>query len=359
MGVLMITLGFIGGLVLLLIGADILVRGSVMLATSLRIPMLVAGMTIVAFGTSAPELGVSLQASLSGEAAGIAVGNVIGSNIFNTLVILGIAAMITPIVLGATTIRFDVPFMIAISALLVFFCRDNQISRPEGAILFLIFVAYNVYTFLEVRRVARAENLAETFVSKILAGPVLLAAGLVAGGLILLILGSGLVVDNAVELANMLGISQLVIGLTIVAAGTSLPELATSVMAGIRGERDIAIGNVIGSNIFNILAVMGLSAIFSPVPLQVSTAAQHLDLPMLLAVSLICLPVFYTGFKIDRLEGLFFLLFFFAYMGYHVFLANTESGPEDWQNVILTVVAIVTVLILGHLFAQKRRKARG
>jgi len=252
------------GLVLLVIGAEALVRGASELAARIGVSPLVIGLTVVAYGTSAPELAVSVRSSISGQ-PDIALGNVVGSNIFNVLFILGVSAMITPLVVAQQLVRLDVPLMIGVSFLLALLAGDSRIDRLDGIALFSGIVAYTFFALRQSRKESRRikEEYAKEFgaTQPHAEGRVTFQVALIVLGLAALVLGSGWLVNGAVMLAQWWGLSELIIGLTIVAAGTSLPEVATSVIASIRGERDIAVGNVVGSNIFNILAVLGLSSI--------------------------------------------------------------------------------------------------
>lgn len=308
---------FILGLVFLVAGAEALVKGASRLAGAVGISPLVIGLTVVAFGTSAPEMAVSAMASLDGQ-ADLAMGNVVGSNIFNVLFILGISALVTPLAVSKQLIRLDVPLMIAVSLILVAFSWDGGIQRWEAALLFLGIVTYTIFQVRESRReTAEARQEGDEPIATS-AGFYLTNIAFIIGGLGLLVLGSQWLVDASIQFATYIGVSERVIGLTIVAAGTSLPELATSVMASIRGERDIAVGNVVGSNVFNILAVLGLSGMLSPNGLTVSAGTMALDIPVMVATAIICFPLFFTGFKISRLEGAFFVLCYVAYTTYLV-----------------------------------------
>jgi cation:H+ antiporter len=264
-----------------------------------------------------PEMAVSTVSALGGKAS-IALGNVIGSNIFNILMILGLASLIAPLPVSIQLIRLDVPLMIGASLLTWLFALNGVIGRAEGAVLFAGIIAYTVLLIVQSRRedpAVKAE-FEHKYSEKepLCAGALLKDGALVLLGLALLVLGSKWLVDGAVTVAQMLGVSELVIGLTIVAAGTSLPELATSVVAGIRGERDIAVGNVIGSCLFNLLAVAGLSALVSPDGMAVSPKALHVDFPVMILTAVICLPIFITGKRISRLEGALLFGGYIAYM---------------------------------------------
>jgi K+-dependent Na+/Ca+ exchanger-like protein len=495
----MVTLVFfIIGVVLLIFGADFLVRGSSKLAISVGISPLVVGLTVVAFGTSSPELAVLLQASFTGK-ADIALGNVIGSNICNVLIVLGLTALIAPMTVSRQLIKFDVPVMIGVSFLLLLFGLDGQIGQVDGAILFTGIIAYTgwsiqksrkqnmdvvkvqVFVKEDVRQFSRldSDSLLETLVevlhikrdhitmlpvagnSKALtmelpaaaaehlkhsykehpelqkfaitnvdivdmaeiiihieedtqtftkdeqegliiviaekvkispdlvrmlpvnkksnkftlempkeAGHTLIdlyekndldfqklrflkierqkmawlgQVGLIVLGLAMLVLGARWLVDGAIAFALWLGISELIVGLTIVAVGTSLPEIATSVVAGMRGEGDIVAGNVVGSNIFNILLVLGLSSIIAPV--AVSQSALYGDIPVMILVALICFPVFFTGNKIVRWEGALFTGYYVAYTLYLVLQSTGSSLLPLFLNVMLVVVPASVLLL--------------
>lgn len=337
-----------GGLVLLVAGGESLVRGASQLATAARISPLVVGLTIVAFGTSAPELAVSVKSSLSGQAA-IAVGNVVGSNIFNVLFILGISALVAPLIVSSRLIRQEVPLMIAVSVLVLLLAIDLNIGRIEGSLLFLGVVAYTIWAIYTCRTEPQAADSPPAVAavegrSKGL--HIALQLGLIAVGLLLLVLGARWLVDGAVAIARFLEMSELVIGLTIVAAGTSLPEVAASLMASLRGERDIAVGNVVGSNLFNILCVLGLSAVVSPDGVAVSPEAFRQDIPVMIAVAIACLPIFITGHVIARWEGGLFLAYYVAYVAYLVFAATSPAFGRSLGTAMVAFVLPLTALTL-------------
>ena len=340
------------GLLALVLGGELLVRGASAMAARMRIPPLIIGLTVVAFGTSAPELGVSLRAAMSGV-ADVAVGNVVGSNIFNVLLILGVSALITPLVVSSQLIRFDVPLMIATSVLAWILAIDGVLNRTDGAILFSIVVAYTILSIRVARRESKAvqdEFAAEYSLPKsdgVQASPGWLVQGLlIAGGLICLGLGSNWLVTGAVSVASSLGVSELIIGITIVAAGTSLPEVMTSVVASFRGERDIAVGNVIGSNIFNLSCVLGVSSLVAPEGIAVSPVIVRFDLPVMIAAAAVCLPVFFTGQRIARWEGGLFLAYYLVYMFYLVLADSTEPATGQMVWVVKNVVLPVTILTI-------------
>jgi cation:H+ antiporter len=354
---------FIVGLFLLVIGAEALVRGASRLAVAVGISPLVIGLTVVAFGTSSPELAVSIQSSLVGQ-ADIALGNVVGSNIFNVLFILGVSALIIPLVVAQQLIWLDVPLMIGLSILLLMLGLDGQIGRLDGLLLFGGIVIYTVFLIYQSRR--ESKQIQAEYAEEFGSSPVkarsqwLINLGLIVIGLALLGLGSRWLVDGAVAMAQFFGLSELIIGLTIIAAGTSLPEVATSVIASLRRERDIAVGNVIGSNIFNILAVLGLSSLISPNGIAVSTAALNFDIPVMIAVAVACLPIFITRHLIARWEGALFLGYYVAYTLYLI-LSATEHDALPWFSGAMLMFFIpltLVTLVVSVWRAFKRRSAR-
>ncbi len=348
------------GLVTLVIGGDVLVRGASLFASAMRISPLVIGLTVVAFGTSAPELGVSLQAAAA-NAADVAVGNVVGSNIFNVLFVLGMAALVTPLSVSSQLIRLDVPLMILASVALWLTCLDRTISRFEGGLLFTGLIAYITLSIVQSRRETAATQ--EEFAGELpLPGKFtssrLVQVGLIVAGLILLGLGSRWLVFGSVAIAKMWNVSELIIGLTIVAVGTSLPEVVTSVVAGMKGERDIAVGNVVGSNLFNILCVLGLTSFVAPGGIPISAAALAFDIPVMVAVAVLCLPIFLTGQTITRWKG---ALLLFYYVAYTAFILSAQTHPE-WSrglgSILAYVVIPLTLLgIIGSVVAHFRTVA--
>jgi len=348
------------GLVLLVLGGEFLVRGASRLATSFGISPLVVGLTVVAFGTSAPEMAVSVQSAWAGQ-VDIAMGNVVGSNIFNVLFILGVSSLIVPLVVDAQMIRQEVPIMIGASALLVALGWDGGISRIEGIALFVLVIAYTVTLVLQSRRATRAtqqEYAEETHIAaaSTLIDRLWVQLALVVLGLVVLVAGSRLLVTGAIAIATTLGVSELVIGLTIVAAGTSLPEVAASVIASIKGQRDIAVGNVVGSNIFNILGVLGLSATVAPTELAVAPQVLALDLPVMVAVAVACLPIFFSGHRISRWEGLVFLAYYVAYIVYLVLASRADASLQIYSWVMLGAVLPLTGLTLAVVLVRAVRE---
>ena len=289
-------------------GADFLVKGSVSVARRLGVPPLIIGLTLVACGTSAPELVVSLDAAWNGN-PDISLGNVVGSNICNIALILGLCGLLRPLAVQKNIFRFDGPVMIGSAVLLTgFYFLQYGLNRVQGIILLLLYAAYLWQSIRIARRDGVSQEQDDEKTSAILPAILLAAAGFAA-----LVAGAKAFLAGAVDLASMLGLSDAVIGLTVVAVGTSLPELATSVVASIKGENDIAIGNVIGSNIFNILAILGLSSVIAPMS---NAALNWVDLGAMLLLSLLLLPVMRTQWTISRREGGFFLLLYIGYTAY-------------------------------------------
>jgi cation:H+ antiporter len=349
---------FLAGLAALVVGAELLVRGASKLALSFGISPLVVGLTIVAFGTSAPELAVSVGAVLDGR-TDIAIGNVVGSNIFNVLFILGLSALIVPLVVNIQLIRQEVPIMVGASVLLLALGIDGSLSWMDGAILFGLMLAYTVFLVVQSRRETKAAQdeyaqevqpaVQGAWDSKLPVQLLLIAAGLVA-----LVLGSDWLVTASVTFAKAMGVSDLVIGLTIVAAGTSMPEVATSITAAIKGERDIAVGNVVGSNTFNILGCLGLSGLVSgEAGLAMSQALMNFDIWVMLAVALACLPVFMTGREIARWEGGVFIVYYGAYVIYLVLAAQQHALLGTFSAAMMSFVVPITVITLIVAFIRK------
>jgi cation:H+ antiporter len=357
-----------GGLVLLVVGGEGLVRGASALASIAGVSPLVVGLTVVAAGTSAPELAVSVQATF-GNTPDVTVGNVIGSNIFNVLAILGLCALAAPLVVHVKLVRVDVPIMIGASVLFVaLIAFDGSIQWWDGALLLALLAGYTIWSIIEARREGSPDEFAEEFgrpaeteleprAKVITRNVVFLLAGAVA-----LMAGSKLFVDGAVDLAETLGVSDAVIGLTVVAAGTSLPEVVTSVIATLRGERDIAIGNVVGSNLFNILGIAGVAALIAPAAgysgLAVSDNIIRFDLMVMLAATVACLPIMFTGFAIARWEG---ALFFGSYLAYTAFLILTEvenPARDPFGIGLLLVMPLVLATLAWTTYQGIRERIR-
>mgnify|MGYP005840689267 FL=1 len=329
----------LGGLAGVLVGAEWLVRGAAGLALALGVSPLLVGLTVVAWGTSSPELVVSLVAAFQ-DSTDIAVGNVVGSNIFNVLFILGLSAVAAPLVVHRQLVRLEVPLLIVVSFLVWIFAADGSLSRTEGAVLIVLFLAYSALSIVIASRQATENSVA------VVAGkqrPWIWNAALAVVGLALLVVGSRWFVIGAAAVARWLGVSELIIGLTIVAAGTSLPELATSVVASLRGERDISVGNVVGSNLFNLLAVLGPASCIPEGGLVVSAPALHFDIPVMTAAAFACLPIFVTGHRIARWEGALLVGYGLAYWLY-LFLATTHHDALTMFNLTMVLFAFPLTL---------------
>jgi cation:H+ antiporter len=330
-GLLWVVVGFI----LLVVGAEGLVRGASRLAIRFGVSPLVIGLTVVAFGTSSPEVAVSLSAVL-GDRDDLSIGNAVGSNTFNVLFILGASALITPLAVAQKLVRVDVPLMIGASILIWLLARDGSLGRTEGALLFLGLIGYTVSAIVLARRESVAVQ-AEYAEAVATASPPRLgpSAVLILVGLALCVLGANLLVAGASSVARALGVSELIIGLTIVAAGTSLPEAATSIVAALRGQRDIAVGNIVGSNIFNMLGILGLAGLLAPDGVAVSPAALAFDIPVMTAVALACLPVCFSGRRISRMEGAIFLALYLAYVLFLALNASSHDALQSFESVML------------------------
>lgn len=350
---------FILGLVLLVAGAEFLVRGAAGLAVRLGITPLVIGLTVVAFGTSAPELAVSVQAGLAGQ-SNIAVGNVVGSNIVNVLLILGLSALIVPLVVSQQLVRIDVPLLIGASVLFLLMSLDGRIGLFDGILLFSGIVAYILFALRQSRHESKLveDEYAQEFGADKVGKALPLQIVLIVAGLGMLVLGSHWLVDGAVAFARHFGVSELIIGLTIVAIGTSLPELATSVVAALRGERDIAVGNVVGSGIFNILAIAGIAAIVSPGGLTVAPALIRFDMPVMIAAAVACLPIFAVGHLIPRWEGAVFILCYAAYTSYLILDATQHAMLPAYSSTMLGFVLPLLAMTLVAVLVRQRTSTK-
>jgi cation:H+ antiporter len=345
----MTILLLLAGLLALVAGGELLVRGSSRLAAMAGLSPVIIGLTVVAFGTSAPELAVGVQAAFDGQ-ADLVIGNVVGSNIYNVLLVLGLSALVAPLIVQQQLVRLDVPLMIMAGVAFLLLAMDGTLASLEGAVMFALLLLY----LLVVLRFARRESpeIRRQYEAEFGRRP---SAGrrdwlvnglLLVAGLALLVAGAGWVVEGAVGIAVALGVSQLVIGLTVVAIGTSLPELVTSIVASVRNERDIAVGNIVGSNIFNILSVLAVTAFVAPTGVAVSRAALSLDIPFMLAVSLACLPIFFTGHVIARWEGALFLLYGLGYTIYLVLDTTRHDVLPAFSTATLLLVIPLTIITL-------------
>jgi cation:H+ antiporter len=309
----MIWIELAAGLVLLLGGGEILVKGSVAVASRLGVSPLVIGLTLVGFGTSAPELVASVEAALLG-APGIAIGNVVGSNIANVLLILGVSAVILPIVTTKESLRRDGTVLIGTSVLMLLVVLGGTLSRPMGLVFLCLLAVYVIYTYLGERRATGAAGPEPDDASGAAPGVPSVTVGLLLafGGIVGVVLGAGLLVDAAIAVAERAGISQAVIGLTLVAIGTSLPELATTVMAALRRHGDVAFGNAIGSCIFNVLGIAGVTAVVTPIVVPVEIV--RFDIWVLLATACLLVAFAFTGWRLTRVEGAVLLATYAAYL---------------------------------------------
>jgi cation:H+ antiporter len=366
----LVALSLVGGLAVLTAGAEMLVRGASRLALLAGISPLVVGLTVVAYGTSSPELIVSVRAAFAGT-ADIAVGNAVGSNVCNILLVLGASALVAPLAVAKQLVRLEVPILIVISALFWAIASDGRLQWWDGLLLTGGAVAFTTWTIRRSRREQAAGVLAAgtpgaTPVPEVPPGDrsaraVVRGVVLVVVGLLLLVLGGSWFVDGAVALARALGVSDLVVGLTVVAAGTSMPEVVTSIVAAVRGQRDIAIGNAVGSCVYNLLVVLGVATVISGEGLRVAPPLLAFDVPVMVAVATAALPIFLTGYSIGRLEGLLFLGYYVAYLAYLVLSAAHHDALPEFSWVMLEFALPLTTLgIAVSLWreTQKRRARR-
>lgn len=337
------------GLVLLVGGGEWLVRGASRLASALGVAPVIIGLSVVAFGTSMPELAVSLLSAYRGQ-PDIAVGNVVGSNIVNILLILGLSAVVAPLAVSLRLIKIEVPMMIGTAVLFMLLSLDGSLTRWDGLLLVSVFLAYLAWmvrtAHQEPELEAELEEVEELAKAPTTPVEYVKLAMLIILGLGGLVLGSEWLIQGAVSLARAFGVSELVIGLTIVAVGTSLPELATSVIASFRGEREISVGNVVGSNIFNILGVLGFSSLLASSPVKVAHSVLYFDGPVMIAVSLACFPVFFNGFRILRWEGAVFVFYYITYVAYLILQASAHDALGIYRFVMGWFVLPLTALTL-------------
>jgi cation:H+ antiporter len=352
---------FVVGVGALVVGAEALVRGSARLAARTGLSPVVIGLTVVAFGTSAPELAVSLGAAFRDE-ADLAVGNVVGSNIANVLLVLGLSATVGGgLVVAQRIVRIDVPIVLGLSLLVYVFALDNELARWEGILFVIMLVTYVSWTVVASRR-SRADVKTEydeaLSAEKLRDSSPWADVGFVLVGLVGLVIGSQSLVEAATDIATALGVSQLVIGLTVVAIGTSLPEVATSVLAAARGQRDLAVGNAIGSNLFNILAVLGVTATLSPKSIPIPDNALALDLPVMIAVAIACLPFFANGYSLLRWEGILFLAYYAAYLMWLVLDSGDHGLRDQYAVAMLGFFVPLSAITVAVLYVRGRRRGR-
>lgn len=344
------AIGLVIGLVCLVVGAELLVRGAAAIATRLGVQPVIIGLTVVAFGTSAPELAVSIGSGISGN-SDVAFGNVAGSNIANILLILGASAVVGGLAVSQRIVRLDAPILLVVSLATLLMSLDNRIGRVDGVILFSGVVAYTWWLLRASRRETAAvaqeyETAIELVEGAVAEKPILVQIAVVIGGLAILVVGSQLLVYAATDIAESLGVSDLIIGLTVVAIGTSLPEFATSIMAAFRGQRDIAVGNVIGSNLFNLMCVLGLTGIVTSDGVSVGDTSLRVDFPVMIAATVVLLPIIWRGFRIERWEGLVLAAFYVVYIAYLV-LDEGDNAAAD----VIGPVALIAALLMFVVFA--------
>lgn len=369
----LVVAALVAGFVLLVAGGEALVRGAGSLARTLGMSSLVVGLTVVSFTTSAPELAVSTDAALTGY-AGLAVGNVVGSNIANILLVLGASALFVPLLVNSQVVRADIPVMVVLSVVALLMALDGNLGMLDGALLFAALVVYVAVTVVASRRRAAedpepgregaedaegAQGPEGTVRTASRARSVVRDLVLVVVGTALLVVGARLLVYGASAIATALGVSDLLIGLTVVAVGTSLPELVTCVVAVVRGERDMAVGNIVGSNVFNLGAVLGLAAVVAPGGIEVAASALRFDLPVMVAVALVLLPIALTGSDVSRWEGTLLVGFYIAYIAYLVLAATEHAALEPLSAAMLWFVIPLTALWLAVAAVHELKRRRG
>ncbi len=340
----------------MIVGAELSVRAAVGLAALLKTRPLFLGLTVVALGSSAPQMAVGLQAALT-DSTDIAVGSIIGSNIFNILVTLGFSALIIPLRVARQLVRVDLPLMIGATVLVVLLAWNGELSGLDGIVLLLGLSIYLLVVLRQFAHGARRQVAPIDEQARRRIWPLLGKLATMISGLILLILGSRLLVDAAVVIAQDLGLSERVIGLTVIAVATSLPALMTSLIAALRGERDIAVGNIIGSNLFNLLGVLGVTALIAPSPLSISPNALDFDLPVMLAVAALCLPLFYSGYRITRLEGLLLLGLYAVYALHIVSFTTGMPLAERLERLMIhyALPMLGVLVLIGTVRAWRRQ----
>lgn len=344
---------FLGGLAALLVAGNLVVRGSSDLGGRFGLSPNVIGLTIVAAGTSAPELAVVFQAIAAGDTE-LAVGSIIGSNIANILLVLGVAGLMGAITVTSRVVRVDIPVMIATSGLLLVFALDHSIDQLEGVIFLLGLAAFTIWT---LRRASggNGEGDGEAIRASIGLWPTLLR---LVVGIVLLALAARLVVSGAEDIAAALGIPELIIGLTIVALGTSAPEIVTTLVAAARGQRDLAVGNAVGSNIYNILLVLGLTSSVTPAGIAISTDAVTLDLPIMVAVAFACLPLVAWDRTLERWEGGVFVAYYVAYLVFLVLDGTGHRAKDPFALIMVAFVVPLTVLTIATVLYRRHAPRR-
>jgi cation:H+ antiporter len=357
----MSLLAVIVGLVLLAVGGELVVRGASRLAVAAGIRPVVVGLTVVAFGTSLPELAVTVGAVMSGS-PDVAVGNVVGSNIYNILLVLGTGAIVAPLIVHQRIVRADVPLLIGVSLLFWVLAADGRIDRLDGVPLLAVLLVYVGVAIRNGRRERR--DIRAEYEETLPAGPrsgerMVILAAFIVGGLVVLVAGSQLLVAGASDIARSLGVSELVIGLTVVAIGTTMPEIMTTIVAVVRDQRDIAVGNVVGSNLFNLVGVIGIGAVVAPDGIPVASAALTFDIPIMVVVAVALLPVAFVGSAIRRWEGAVFVAYAVAYTTYLVLDATDHPLADDLTAVMGAFVLPLTLLTLLTVVTREARARAG
>ena len=354
--------GILGGLVLLVLGGEVLVRGAGNIALVAGLSPLVVGLTVVSSATSAPEFAVTMDAVLGGL-PGLAIGDLVGSNIANILLVLGTTAVLASIVVDRHLLRFDVPILVGISVLATFFAFGGAVQQWQGAVLVVVLL---VYLFAAVKTRKRTP----TDSTEVSLGPfaaqdwprsriVVVSVAMVAVGVGLLVIGASVLVAGAESIAASLGISDVIIGITVVAVGTSLPELATSAAAVRRGNTDLAVGNVVGSCIFNLGGVLGLASILVPGGIPVAPGAAYFDFFVMTGVALLLLPVAYTRGRISRVEGVLFLGGYGVYLSFLLLRSQEHDALQPFSYlVVFVLMPVVVIILVGQVVAEWRRRVR-
>ena len=358
----MTVLLFIIGLVTLILGAELFLKSVDKFGLAWSVSPVVMGLTVVAFATGAPELAISLQAAAEGK-PDLVLGNILGSNIANILLILGIAGLVSPLKITNRIIKIDVPVVIAASGLLYFLSMDGLLTLIDGLIIFGALIAYSIFMYSQIQKDRQANKkkapedkpMLDEPVTTLFYGKYIL---LLLAGLVLIVMGSRWMVESAVEIAGILGISELIIGLTIVSIGTSLPEVATSLSAVRRDDSDTAVANVMGSNLYNILLTLSLTIIVAPGALDVSMDAIKLDLPFMVIVAIACLPLFWPAKELGRPEAFGFLSYYVLYMIYLVLIAMKHPLKDTMEWAMIWVIIPLTVLLILIKFISDYRKRK-
>ncbi len=355
----MTVLLFIVGLVMLIGGAELFLKSVDKFGAAWSVSPVVMGLTVVAFATGAPELAISLQAAAEGR-PDLVLGNIVGSNIANILLILGVAGLVSPLKITNRIIKIDVPVVIAASVLLFVLAMDGSLTPFDGLLILIALLMYSLFMYTQIKKDRAANQHKEKRevgepVTTLFYGKYIF---LLLLGLIFIVMGSRFMVDSAVEIAGILGISELIIGLTIVSIGTSLPEVATSVSAVRRNDSDTAVANVMGSNLYNILLTLGLTIVVAPGALDVSADAIRLDLPIMMIVAGACLPLFWPGKMLGRLEAGGFLFYYAAYLTYLVFIAIQHPLKETMEWGMTWIIIPLTVLLILVKFISDYREKK-